>query len=271
MTVRRWAGQAVAAAAGREHRSDPVLPVTGGPAGNARLTAWVGIFLLVGFLVEVGTLLNVTALLSWHVVVGVLLIPPALVKTGSTGWRFAGYYTRRTPYRAAGPPPMLLRILGPFVVLSTMAVLGTGLALIALGPQAGRASLLTVLGNRISALTLHQGSFLAWAVITGVHTAGRLLPALHILTASQRPRAHIPGRRARAALLAGTLLISGIAAAVLLGPADKWHTIGPRPPHPHALQHDANPVGHIGDPGNRPARDGGSGNSISARALSPRW
>lgn len=233
----RWASQTLAAAAGREHRADPVLPATGGPAGNARLTAWVGLLLLTGFLIEVATLLNVTALLSWHVVVGVLLIPPALVKTASTGWRFTGYYTHRAPYRAAGPPPMVLRILGPFVVVSTLAVLGTGLALIALGPWAGRDGLLTVLGNRISPLTLHQGSFLVWAVVTGAHTVGRLLPALHILAPSPRPGPRVPGRRARVTVLLVMLLTAGIAAAVLLPPAGSWHNSRPGREHGHALQH----------------------------------
>lgn len=233
-----WVGHALAAAAGREHRTDPVLPVTGGPAGNARLTAWLGLLLLLGFLIELVTLLNVTALLSWHVVVGVLLIPPSLVKTASTGWRFTGYYARRVPYRTAGPPPMLLRILGPFVVLTTLAVLGTGLALIALGPQAGRAGLLTVLGNRISTLTLHQASFLAWAVIAGTHTLARLLPALHILAPSHRP-AGIPGRHARASALAATMLTAGIAAALLLGPAAPWRHPQPHPHHTPTTHHRA--------------------------------
>lgn len=59
------------------------------------------------------TLLDVGGLISWHVVIGTLLIPPALLKTASTGWRIARYYSGTPPYRQAGPPPMLLRILGP--------------------------------------------------------------------------------------------------------------------------------------------------------------
>ena len=77
----------LAEAAGKGNRSDPVLPTTGGPAGNARLTAWTGLLLLVLFLAEVVTLLDVRGLLSWHVVLGTLLVPPALLKTASTGWR----------------------------------------------------------------------------------------------------------------------------------------------------------------------------------------
>ena len=72
-------------AIGRGHRSDPVLTGSGGPAGNARLTAWTGLVLLALFLAELVTLLDVRGLLSWHVAIGVLLVPPALLKTASTG------------------------------------------------------------------------------------------------------------------------------------------------------------------------------------------
>src|SRR5690242_3798644 len=72
----------LAAAIGRTHRDDPVRPGTGGPAGNARLTAWTGVVLLALFVAELVTLLDVRGLIGWHVAVGVLLVPPALVKTG---------------------------------------------------------------------------------------------------------------------------------------------------------------------------------------------
>lgn len=124
-----------------------MLPRSGGPAGNARLTAWTGLLLLVLFTAELLTLIDIRQLISWHVVIGTLLIPPALLKTGTTGWRIIGYYTRRRPYRDAGPPPMLLRILGPLVVIGTLAVLGTGLLLILLGPDASRRTSSTSSGS----------------------------------------------------------------------------------------------------------------------------
>ena len=63
----------VGTAVGRARRGDPVLPRTGGPAGNARLTAWIGLGLLIAFLAELVTLLDVTGLISWHIAIGVLL------------------------------------------------------------------------------------------------------------------------------------------------------------------------------------------------------
>ncbi|WP_138734092.1 hypothetical protein [Modestobacter excelsi] len=48
----KLATELVDEAAGRSHRSDAVTGRTGGPAGNARLTAWTGLLLLVLFLAE---------------------------------------------------------------------------------------------------------------------------------------------------------------------------------------------------------------------------
>lgn len=155
MRLRQWADLTLDEAIGRTRRRNPVLPGTGGPAGNALLTAWTGLLLLALFLVELFTLLNLRAMLSWHIVAGVLLVPPALLKTSTTVWRILGYYTGRAPYRRSGPPPMPLRLLGPLVVLSTLALLGSGVTLIALGREESRAALLTVLGHRIDVLLIH--------------------------------------------------------------------------------------------------------------------
>jgi hypothetical protein len=233
VVLREWTDQAVAEATGRAHRADPVLPGSGGRAGNARLTAWTGVVLLVLFLIELATLLDLNGLLDWHVVVGVLLVPPALLKTASTGWRVVRYYTGNQPYRTAGPPPMVLRVLGPLVVLGTLAVLGTGLALVALGPVAGRAPLLTVLGFPVSTLTLHQGTCVVWAVVTGGHTLGRLVPAGRIITG--RAEGRISGRWPRIAVQVGALAVAGLAAILLYGPANPWFTDAAHHPGHHRI------------------------------------
>lgn len=205
-------------AIGRSHRDDPVVPGSGGPAGNARLTAWTGALLLVLFLVELATLLDVTGLISWHVVVGVLLVPPALLKTGTTSWRIFRYYTRSSAYRQAGPPPMVLRALGPLVVVSTLAVLGSGLALLALGQDVSLRPFLDVLGYQVSALTVHQASFVVWAVATGLHTLGRLVPATRLITGN----AAIPGAVARIVGLVGVAVIAILAAVLIYDVSASW-------------------------------------------------
>lgn len=203
----------LAAALGRERRADPVLARTGGPAGNARLTAWTGLLLLVLFVAEMVTLLDVHGLISWHLALGVLLVPPALLKTGSTGWRIARYYTGNSAYRSAGPPPLLLRVLGPLVVLTTLALLGTGVALVLDGVAQSSQPLFTVLGWQVDVLLLHKAAFLAWAAVTGLHVLARLVPAWQ-LTVDRGPRVPGPVWRGLVLLVTGVLAVPLVAWAL---------------------------------------------------------
>jgi hypothetical protein len=203
-------------ALGRAHRGDPVLSGSGGPAGNARLTAWTGLVLLALFVVELVTLLDVHSLVSWHIVVGVLLVPPALVKTASTGWRIVRYYTGHRPYRQAGPPALVLRVLGPVVVVSTLALLGTGIALVLVSPATAREDVFAGL----SLLNFHKLAFVAWLGATGMHVLGRLLLALR-LTVVPTAAAAVPGRYQRVAVLGLTTVVAvlaGFVAAPLIAP-----------------------------------------------------
>ena len=74
----------------RRPRPDPRVE------GNARLTATTAVVLLALFALEGLTLvrINSRSMLTAHVVVGMVLVPPVLVKVGSTSWRFVRYYTR---------------------------------------------------------------------------------------------------------------------------------------------------------------------------------
>lgn len=200
-------------AIGRHRRMDPATPATGGPAGNARLTAWTGLVLLVLFLAEVVTLLDVRGLIDWHVAIGVALVPPALLKTASTGWRILRYYTGEVRYRQAGPPPLMLRMLGPLVVLSTLALLGSGLALVAVGETASHRVLAAAIGIQVDAIFIHQAAFAVWAVATGLHTLARLMPAWQLL---QSPTSAVPGTGWRATAVVATLAAAAVGAAVAL-------------------------------------------------------
>jgi hypothetical protein len=167
------------------------------------------------FTAELVTLLSLEGLLSWHIAIGVILIPPALVKTASTGWRILRYYAGAEVYRQAGPPPLLLRVLGPLVVLTTLSLLGTGVLLLLVGPSGAFTPLVTVVGQPISVLTLHQASTLAWAVATGLHVLGRLVPAVQ-LAMSSRSQDPPAGRWLRTGVLVGTLALAALAAVIAL-------------------------------------------------------
>jgi hypothetical protein len=123
---------------------------------------------------------------------------------------------------------MLLRVLGPLVVLGAFAVLGTGLSLVALG-QSSYDRLFSVLGFGISAITLHQIAFVVWLSTTGLHVLGRFVPALQlsrIAPASTPPPRYLPGASGRW-LLGGLTAATAVATGVLvLHFAGSWT-------HPH--------------------------------------
>jgi|SRR4051794_3813290 hypothetical protein len=218
----RHVSETLSVALGQEHRDDPVLASTGGPAGNAVLTAWTGLVLLVLGVAELLTLVNIRGLISWHVAVGALLVPPALAKTVSTGWRIVRYYGGSAAYAEAGPPPLALRLLGPIVVISTLAVLGTGVVLVVLGEDDSRRALVTVLGFRVDWITLHQAAFAVWATATGLHLLARIVPAVRLTVLADRGR-RVPGGLGRLAVLA-VVAVSAVVLAVVLVRADgSWH------------------------------------------------
>ncbi|MEO6509533.1 MAG: hypothetical protein ABIO16_00980 [Nocardioides sp.] len=209
-------------AAGRGGRNNPVVAGTGGPAGNALLTAWTALVLLVLSVAELLTLFNVRGLLSWHVALGALLIPPAGMKTASTGWRMVRYYRGNPTYRRSGPPPMLLRLLGPLVVASTLGLLGTGVLLVVLGEERSRQSPLDLAGWRVDWVTAHQALFAVWVGAVGPHLLGRIVPAVHTTMFADRP-VRVPGRWTRI-LWFVVMTASAAAIAVVLVHADgSWH------------------------------------------------
>jgi hypothetical protein len=214
----------VAEATGRDHRRDPCIPRSGGPAGNARITAWTGLLLLVLFLAELVTLIDVEAWIGWHVVIGALLLPPALVKTASTGWRIVRYYTGDRAYRVAGPPPMPLRVLGPAVVATTLGLLISGIVLIALGPDRSRTALLTALGQRVDWVSVHQGFFILWAAATGLHLLGRLLPALGLTVSRPRSGERVDGRVPRSLVQLLSVATAVLTAVLLFSAASAWRS-----------------------------------------------
>jgi hypothetical protein len=245
----------VAEATGRGERVDPVAGRSGGPAGNARLTAWTGLVLLVLVPAELVTLVDVNGLMDWHLGLGLAVAAFALVKVGSTAWRFAGYYLRRPAYHRAGPPPLLLRLLGPVLVAATVALLASGVVLAALGPDRSRQLGVSLLGLRVDLVTVHQGSFAVFAVAAGLHVVGRLVPALGLSTArgrrsvdrwAGRPPApaaeRVPADRSRVAVLVLAAVAAVLAVVLLLPTAAAWQHGSSGEHGPHALD-DRRPPG----------------------------
>jgi hypothetical protein len=156
----------------------------GGAVGNERLTAMTGAVLLVLLAAEGVTILFRQRLLTAHFFVGMLLIGPVLLKMGSTGYRFVRYYSGASPYVRKGPPALLLRLLGPVIVLTSLGVIGSGIALALTGPGPGAATW----------LFLHKATFILWFGAMFVHV---------IWYAPQLPRLLRPGPDGRARVRAG--------------------------------------------------------------------
>jgi len=178
--------------------SDDPGSLDAGVEGNSRLTGALGAVLFVGLFLEGCTLvLGVGDTLVAHVFVGFLIVPPILVKIGSTGYRMARYYLKDDRYRRKGPPHPVLRVLGPLVVLSTVALMATGIALIAGGRGTG-----WNLGE------LHRDSFLVWIVLMTVHVLGHLVETARLSAADWLPRrARVDRIGVRRGLVIGSLVV----------------------------------------------------------------
>jgi hypothetical protein len=180
------------------------------PDGNERLTSSIGLVLLVLLAVETLTTIALSTYLNVHLFLGLLLLPPVTLKLASTGWRFVRYYTRNERYVLAGPPRMLLRVLAPLLVASTLAVFGTGVAMIVVGHRGGQLR------------TLHTFSFIAWGVLIGVHVLAYFMRVLRDGTMDWRRNAVdvVDGVRSRRAVVVGTLL-AGVVLALATLPAQR--------------------------------------------------
>ena len=199
-------------ASSARHRRSPG-DAAAGPAGNERLTAMTGAVLLVLFAAEGFTILSIHQLLTVHFFLGMLLIGPVALKISSTVYRFVRYYTGDPPYVAKGPPAPLMRLLGPLVIITSIAVIGTGVALAWTGPHPGLW------------LLAHKASFVLWFGVLTIHVIAYAPRLPRLLLSGQvrgRARAALGGRAARWLLLAGSVAGGLVIAALTLHLASRW-------------------------------------------------
>ena len=186
------------------------------PDGNSRLTVAVGAVLFVLFAVEGVTVLSVSQLLTAHIWIGVILLGPIALKTASTTWRMVRYYCGDTAYVRKGPPPMILRLLGPVVVVLSLAVVLTGVGLLVIAPASMHSQL----------LFLHKATFVLWFGAMAIHILGHLLETARLLPADIAPKTRrlVPGAGLRQLLVIASLVV-GVVLAMIIGPhAQGWVT-----------------------------------------------
>ena len=120
-----------------------------------------------------------------------------------------------------GAPHVVLRIAGPILVLTTIAVIVTGIA--ALG--AGRSAHWLV--------DLHKASFILWFVVTTVHVVGHVLDTPKLTIADYKPGSRTNAvrgvwlRRLVTVLTLATGLVLAYA-VVNSGWMDVWHHLADR-------------------------------------------
>lgn len=190
--------------------------VDAGVEGNSRLTASTGMVLTALLLIEGFTILDVRGYITLHTFIGLALIGPLALKCATTIYRFARYYTSSPSYVQRGAPLLVLRVLGPVVVLSSVAVIGTGVVLLA---DHGRSGFW---------ITLHKASFVVWIIVTGIHFLGHILEAVRDTARDLRGSRTDPARRHRVLrwlVVAGCLAVGLAIAAAFTPSAATWHIV----------------------------------------------
>jgi hypothetical protein len=197
----------------------------GGTGGNEQLTATTGVILLILLPLLGITIVRIGQLLWEHLFLGLLLIGPVMLKMVSTGYRFVRYYSRDPVYRHKGPPELVLRLIAPLVVLTTLVVFVTGVLLLFEGPS-----------HRGTLVLIHKVSFIVWLVFTALHVLGHLPGLGGAMRAAPRPSeiaGLAPGGAGRWLALIGALVGGVVLAVVLIPHFGVWTAPGALPHHHH--------------------------------------
>lgn len=200
------------------HTRNPAGRDGQGVESNSRLTASTAAVLFVLLAAEGATILRIRPLLAPHVFIGMLLVPPVLVKMASTGYRFVRYYLGATAYRLKGAPPVWLRLLGPVVVVLTVVVLASGIVLMVAGPE-----------GRQLWLGVHKASFVLWLGAMTIHVLGHLGETLRVAPRDWmgRTRSEVAGAGLRQWTIAASLVVGAVLGSLFLGRVGSWLTSAP--------------------------------------------
>ena len=190
---------------------------TGGVEGNARLTSGLAAIVFGLLFAEGVTLLSVQRLLAAHVLIGVILIPPIAVKIASTTWRMLRYYTGHGSYRRKGPPRPILRLLGPVVVILTVALMVSGVGLVVGAPVSWRPAL----------FALHRATFVAWFAVMVIHVLGHLGETARVAPRDwlARTRRRVDGATSRQWVLSASLAAGLVLGLMVLPFASGWRLV----------------------------------------------
>jgi hypothetical protein len=197
----------------------------GGSAGNEELTAAAGVILIVLLAMLGITIVRIGQLISEHLFLGLLLLGPVALKLGSTGYRFIRYYSRNPEYLRKGPPELVMRLIGPIVVLTTAVVFASGVVLLFLGPA-----------HRGPWVSIHKVSFIVWGAFMAVHVLGHLPgmgASLRATRTNDPSLGSSPGNAGRSIALIGAVVGGLVLAMVLIPQFSAWMAHGAFVHHHH--------------------------------------
>jgi len=198
----------------------------GGTDGNEKLTIATGMILLVQLAVIGVPIVDLRQLVWVHLFVGLLLLGPVLLKLASTGYKFTRYYTGNRAYRRQGPPALILRLIGPLVVLLTLGVFATGGILLFVGPS-----------HSYPWLLLHKATFIVWLGFMSLHVLGHLPVVARTLgvrgLADERRGGAVPGTIGRWVAITSAVVGGLILALVLIPDFSAWTAIAAVHHHLH--------------------------------------
>jgi hypothetical protein len=176
---------------------------------NARLTGSTAAVLFVLLLAEGFTILRIRPLLSAHVFIGMLLVPPVVLKIGSTSFRFVRYYLGAPSYRR-------------------------------------NALLLVQRSLRPPLLLLHRASFVLWFGGMAIHVLGHVVDTTRLAPRDwmRRTRRDVAGAGPRQWALVSSVVVGALLGVLFLGQVRPWlktsdsHVGSPL----HPLSHTASPT-----------------------------
>lgn len=196
-------------------------------AANERVTAAAAVVLFVLIFFEGITLVNIGSMMTMHVVVGLILVPPVIVKLASTGWRFVRYYTGHPDFVRKGPPMALLRFLAPFLVVSTLVLFASGIALVVVHHPYGWLKV------------VHRYDFLLWFGVLAVHVLAYMWQVPGVVRRDVSARRHYRRTSPRGRLVRVWLVVGSIVAGVLFA-ATLWPSVSAQT-HTFYRTHSAGP------------------------------
>jgi hypothetical protein len=119
----------------------------------SRLLAMLGAILFVGLAIEGVTIVFIGQMIALHVLLGMILLPIMAYKILVAIYRFSMYYLGAPDFKRAGPPELLLRMVGPLLVITTVVLMGSGVFLVYARPDTPTAAFW---------LNIHRADFIAW-------------------------------------------------------------------------------------------------------------